>query len=191
MKVNLLQGRFQPFTLGHMKCVEAAAKEGIPTVIAQIETKKADKKHPFTDDNIEGAMRDLVDDNKDILDIIKVKNADIVKIGEEFAKKGYEICSWTCGTDRIGDYTKMSDRYHDQAGLTDDFRMIEIPRTGEDISATKVRNAILAGDKNTFLKLTPKAMHRYYKDFQALLKKVNEGRSLVEFIRESLVQEYS
>lgn len=184
MKVNLLQGRFQPFTLGHMKCVVAAAERGIPTVIAQIETKTADKKHPFTDDDLEKPMRDLVDSTS-IQDVIKVKSADIVKIGEEFAKRGYEICSWTCGTDRIDSYQKMADKYHDKAGLTDDFTMIEIKRGDEDISATKVRNAILADDKKTFEKLTPQCMHRYYSKFRELLKKVNES-SLSSFLKESL-----
>lgn len=179
MKVNLLQGRFQPFTLGHMKCVDAASEKGIPTVIAQIETRKADKKHPFIDSELEEPMQDLID-STNIQDIIKVRNADIVKIGEEFAKRGYEICSWTCGTDRIDSYTKMSSRYHDQAGLTDDFEMIEVKRGDEDISATKVRNAIMNDDRKTFEKLTPQCMHKYYDRFKKLLHEVNESKSYVD-----------
>ena len=172
MRVNLLQGRFQPFTLGHMKCVEEAAKEGIPTVIAQIETKTADKKHPFTSKDLEPVMDNLVNETKDILDYMDVKNADIVKIGELFASKGYEIVSWTCGTDRIKDYEKMAKKYHDQAGLADDFHMIEVKRTDEDISATKVREAIKVGDKTTFDRLTPKCIHKFYDMFKMKLNEV-------------------
>ena len=176
MKVNLLMGRFQPFTLGHMKCVDAAAKKGLKTVIAQVETKSSDKKHPFTDTDIELAMQDLIKTTPDIVDIIKVKNADIVKIGVLFSQHGYEIAGWTCGTDRIESYTKMSSKYADQAGLTDDFQMIEVKRGDEDISATKVRNAILADDKQTFEKLTPRCFHKYYHKFQTIIKNVYEHR---------------
>lgn len=176
MKVNLLMGRFQPFTLGHMKCVEAAAAKGLKTVIAQVETKSSDKKHPFTDNDLEQAMKDLVSSTPDIVDVIKVKNANIVTIGEMFAERGYEIASWTCGTDRIDSYTKMSSKYAEQAGLTDDFQMIEIKRGDEDISATKVRNALMDDDKSTFEKLTPKCFHKQYKKFQNIIKKVYESR---------------
>ena len=49
-KVNITIGRFQPFTKGHMKCVEAAYNElGIPTIVCMINVKddKVDEKHPF------------------------------------------------------------------------------------------------------------------------------------------------
>lgn len=172
MKVNLLQGRFQPFTLGHMKCVEAAAEKGLPTVIAQIETTVSDRKHPFTDKDLKKPMEDLIKSSHDIIDIIKVKNADIIKISEAFAERGYEIASWTCGTDRIAQYSKMTKRYHDDANLTSDFQMIEIPRTDEDISATAVRNAIKADDRFAFKKLTPPCIHNYYDLFSMILKRV-------------------
>ena len=70
-------------------------------------------------------------------------------------EEGYEICSWTCGTDRLESYEKMSNKYHDQAHLSDDFEMIEIKRSDEDISATKARQALLDDDKTTFASLTP------------------------------------
>ena len=82
---------------------------------------------------------------------ISAKNPDIEKLYNE----GYEIRSWTCGTDRIESYKKMSDKYHDQAHLADDFEMIEIKRSDEDISATKARQALLDDDKKTFASLTP------------------------------------
>ena len=49
----------------------------------------------------------------------------------------------------------MSERYHDRAYLSDDFKMIEVKRSDEDISATKVRQALLDDDKKLFYKLTP------------------------------------
>ena len=157
--VNLIIGRFQPFTKGHYKCIEEAMKvKGVPTVIAMIDTpeEKVDEKHPFPSSMLLPLYKNLFEHDSNVLDIILVKNADIVKIGEAFAEKGYKICSWTCGTDRIQAYSRMSSKYKEQAGLADDFEMIEIHRTDEDISATKVRQALLDDDKKTFINLTPK-----------------------------------
>ena len=49
-KVNITIGRFQPFTKGHMKCVEEAYKElSVPTIVCMINVKdeKVDEKHPY------------------------------------------------------------------------------------------------------------------------------------------------
>ena len=48
--VNIIVGRFQPFTQGHMKCVmEAWEKHGVPTVICMIDVKdeKVNGSKPF------------------------------------------------------------------------------------------------------------------------------------------------
>ena len=49
-RVNIVIGRFQPFTAGHYSCVKAAMREkGLPTVICMIDVpeSKVDKRHPF------------------------------------------------------------------------------------------------------------------------------------------------
>lgn len=158
-KINIMIGRFQPFTKGHYKCVETASQQkGIPTVIAMIDTpdNKVDEKHPFPSSLILPLYKELFKKDKNIEDIILVKTANIVEIGEMLKKKNLQIASWTCGSDRIDAYTRMSSNYHDKANLSDDFEMIEIFRTDKDISATKVRQALLDNDKKEFIKLTPR-----------------------------------
>lgn len=167
IKVNIMVGRFQPFTKGHYKCVENAfEKKGVSTVIAMIDTpdEKTDEKHPFPSSMLLPIYKDLFEKDDKVLDIILVKNADIVKIGELCKNNGYEIVSWTCGTDRYDVYKNMADKYHDKAGLSDDFEVIEIKRSDEDISATKAREALINDDKVTFNKLTP------YVSFKTRLK---------------------
>lgn len=151
-------GRFQPFTKGHMKCVEEAYKElGISTVVCMINVKdeKVDEKHPFPSSLILPLYNEAFKDNKMIEKFVLVKNANIVEIGEMLYNEGYEIASWTCGTDRIESYQKMASKYAEQSHLSSDFKMIEIKRGDEDISATKVRQALLDDDKKTFNKMTP------------------------------------
>lgn len=168
--VNIILGRFQPLTDGHMKCInEASRLLHIPTVICLINTpeESIDKRHPFSTPILLPIYNELKNTYKDITDIVVVKNADIVKVGELLNDK-YEIKSWACGTDRIKSYTKMTTDYAKQAGLAPDFQMIEVKRGDDDISATKVRKALLDGDIKTFDKLTP------YNTLKSFLKEPNK-----------------
>lgn len=157
-RVNIVIGRFQPFTKGHYACVEAAMNQKmLPTVICIIDTpeSKVDERHPFPSDMLTDLYGEFFSHDEKIVGVIPVKNADIVKIGEELKKHDFEIASWTCGTDRIDSYTKMSTKYKEQAGLSDDFEMIEVYRTDEDVSATKARQALLDDDKKAFYSMIP------------------------------------
>lgn len=171
--VNMIIGRFQPFTLGHLKCAEYAYKvKGVPSVICCIDTTKADERHPFLTKDIMPYMEKMARDERTIAGVVTVKNADIVKMADAVRAAGFEPVSWSCGTDRIDSYTTMAERYKDMAGLPDDFEVIEIPRTDEDISATRVRNAIKDDDQELFNKMTPKSWHGAYKKLQQMIEKV-------------------
>ncbi len=161
-RVNIVVGRFQPFTAGHYTCVETAKKlKGLPTVICMINTTedKVDRRHPFTTDMLLYSYNQLFSSDPYIEKVVPVKNANIVAIGEELKRYGYEIASWTCGTDRYDSYEQMATKYHDAAGLTDDFEVIEVKRNLEkDISATKCRNCLLDGDKMGFFSMMPSSV---------------------------------
>lgn len=148
MKVNIIVGRFQPLTKGHLKCAQyATSKYHVRTVLCMIETKKTDSKKPFLTSDFIDLYKSLLSNDKDIIDIILINNADIVKIKEICAEKGYEVVYWTCGTDRYADYTRMAEKYAPEIDV------IEIPRTDEDISATKARKALMDGNETEFYKL--------------------------------------
>ena len=179
--INIIVGRFQPFTDGHMKLIDAAWKQlGISTVICIINTpeKKVDERHPFSTNILLPIYNELKSTYKHINDIIVVENADIVKIGKALNDR-YEIKSWTCGTDRIDSYTKMSSTYKEQAGLAPDFQMIEVKRGGEDISATRVRKALIDGDIKTFNMLTP---------YNTLRSYIKEPNKVYNTLRQEILQ---
>ena len=157
-KVNIVVGRFQPLTLGHIACAkEAEQRFDRPTVLCMINTPatKTDEKHPFPTDVFYPIYWDVCKRYKFIEDIVIVPSADIVKISQMLAERGLRIGSWTCGTDRYNDYKRMVDKYSAAANLPDDFELIEVKRTAEDISATKARQALVDGDRKTFNKITP------------------------------------
>lgn len=157
-KVNVIIGRFQPFTKGHYFLVKAAANKGLQSVICMINSKNIDKKHPFPTSMLVDLYGPFFENDANILEVIPVQSADIVKVGDTLRQKGYEIASWSCGTDRLPAYTKMADKYHDLAGLSDDFQMIEVKRdekSEDNISATKVREALLNDNRDLFDRLMP------------------------------------
>lgn len=181
-QVNILIGRFQPITNGHLKCVDYAwEKMKTPTIIAMVDTKpeKVDEKHPFPSNILLPLYESVFEKNPRIEKIILVKNANIVEIGENLYNEGYEISSWTCGTDRLQSYEKMADKYHEQAHLADNFKMLEIKRSDEDISATKARQALLDDDKKEFAKLTP---------LMSIKMRMKEGDNAYSILREQLLK---
>lgn len=171
--VCLFIGRFQPFTLGHLKCCEMVWKyKKLKTVVLIINTTKADEKHPFLTKDLMGAYKNLAKDYDFIKDIILVSNADIVKNTEACREAGYEPVAWVCGSDRVNDYRRMVDKYKEDLGLASDFDVFEIPRTDSDISATKCREALLKGDERSFAKMVPPQIDHIYFRLKKLIEEV-------------------
>lgn len=182
-RVNIVVGRFQPFTAGHYVCVETAKKlKGLQTVICMINTpeSKVDKRHPFTTDLLLYLYNELFSNDPYIEKVVPVKNADIVAIGEELRRYGYEIAAWTCGTDRYDTYSAMASKYHDKAGLADDFEVIEVKRTDEDISATKARGYLLSDDKQAFFSMMPRSVKPSNEFFYSLKEQIDKVYSAPE-----------
>lgn len=182
-KVNIMIGRFQPFTAGHYKCVEAAKnKKNLKTVICMINVAedKVDKKHPFPSDMLIKLYSKIFKNNDNIADVVLVKSADIVSIGKLLNSLGYQPASWTCGTDRYADYSKMAERYHDQAMLSDDFEVIEVARSDEDISATKARTCLLNNDFEGFKALMPSGSSDLDQLFSSLKDQIEKVKDMPE-----------
>ena len=166
-KVNIVVGRFQPFTAGHYKLIEAAKKKGLPSVICMINPKTLDERHPFPVPLMQELYSGLFQGNNDIIDIIPVSSANLGPIAKILKGMGYQVASWTCGTDRFKQYNAMANAYiqnyatkptyaeFKDCPLADDFEVIEIQRGDEDISATKVRNALLNNDQESFDAMMP------------------------------------
>lgn len=174
-EVNMFVGRFQPFTLGHVKVVEHLHKQnGLPTVIflVKAKTKKAEDKfkRPF-DETMQVNMIKHVMKEYPIETVYVIDTAAIDKMFNAMRPK-YEPVLWGTGSDRLKTYSYQVDnpKYREELGVDDSFRLEEIPRTDDNISATKVRNALLDGDEKTYKSMTPKSMHKMYK----LLKQTME-----------------
>jgi hypothetical protein len=96
------------------------------------------------------------------------------------ARPAYEPVMWGYGTDRKRAYDAMINKpeYREQLGVDPDFTGFEIGRTDDDISASKVRNALVIDDQTTFKKMTPKSIHDFYKTLQDTLTPIKESKKM-------------
>jgi cytidyltransferase-like protein len=179
--VNMFVGRFQPFTLGHVKVFEKMYKEnGLPVVVYMVRGSRPDpEKRPF-DEDMQQAMFAKMKKQYPFLEASIVVPNGAIDTMFAAARPTYEPMMWGYGTDRKKDYGAMIDKqsYRDQLGVDPSFRGYEIPRTGENISASKVRNALKIDDENTFKKMTPKSIHSFYKPLQNILEPIKENNNM-------------
>ena len=166
--VNIFVGRFQPFTLGHAKVLEAIHKEnGHPVIVFLIKGKAVKKGDDFRKPYSEEMQIDMFKKVKKqytfLKEIMVLPSAAIDKMFNALRPK-YEPILWGTGTDRMKSYGYQvnNDSYRDQLNVNKDFGLFEIPRNDDNISATAVRNALLDGDEKTFKKMTPKGIHKMY-----------------------------
>ena len=188
-KVNICLGRFMPFTKGHYKMIEYGLKHnGLPTVIFMISNKKMDKKHPFSDELIQKEMNIIKKSLKGIENTVYVSSADIVKLGQWCYENNYEAQLWITGSDRLAPYKRQAEnpKYQDLGHFPSSFTTLEVPRTDEDISATKVREAIASNDLDLFKKMMPEGTEKLFGDFKEALYQVKECKiSLEDYVKES------
>lgn len=158
-QVNIIIGRFQPFTKGHKHIAETLFNEnGLPCVIFYISSKKADARHPFSGATVEEVIKTTFkSDEKLFGGCFPVRSADIVHIGEILYSNGYEAVLLGCGADRAAAYKKQVDnpKYRERGHYTDDFKLYELQRDEKSddidgISATTARAAIKNGDFSAF-----------------------------------------
>lgn len=175
--VNMFVGRFQPFTLGHAKVLEAIHKEnGYPVVVFLIKAKSKKKgdefRKPYSEDLQIKMFKQVQKQYKFLKEIIVLDRGAIDYMFNALRPK-YEPVLWGTGTDRMKSYGYQvnNDSYRDQLNCRADFGLFEIPRNDNNISATQVRNALLDGDEKEFKKTTPKAIHKMYDVLKSELEK--------------------
>ena len=179
--VNMFVGRFQPFTLGHVKVFEKMYKEnGLPVVVYMVRGGKADpEKRPF-DEDMQQAMFAKMKKQYPFLEASFVVPNGAIDTMFAAARPAYEPMMWGYGTDRKKSYGAMINKqsYRDDLGVDPSFKGFEIKRGAENISASKVRNALKIDDEKTFKKMTPKSIHKFYKPLQTIMQPIKENTDM-------------
>lgn len=192
--VNIFVGRFQPFTLGHVKVFEQMHKKnGYPVIVFLVRSGKPDpEKKPF-DEDLQQAMFAAMAKQYSFLEAAFVVPNGGIDTLFATARPAYEPMMWGYGTDRKKAYDFMIDKpeYRADLGVSPEFTGFEIKRTDDDVSASKVRKALIIDDESTFKRMTPKSIHSFYKILQNTIQPIKENynmknlKSLNEFLNES------
>jgi nicotinamide mononucleotide adenylyltransferase len=152
----LMLGRFQPLTLGHEKMIDTAYKECDNVWVSLIKGNKSEvDKNPFPIELQEEMLR-LVYPN---INIITASTGNILTIINKIEDNINVIYA---GTDRV-------DSYNSQLSRLPDVEVREIKRTDEDISATKVRTAIINNDINAFKSMVNPKSHHLFDKYRKIL----------------------
>jgi cytidyltransferase-like protein len=156
----VIPGRFQPFTAGHLKAYNEAKKHFSKVSIAMAVrgSGKMDDDNPLTPDQREKLIKKAIPG----VTVYRVPNSYWETV---FDVIGHPVAI-AVGKDREAGMKSMG-------GSTDGsgkFTIFIVPRSDEDISATKVRNAIRTGDLKTFKAMMPTKVHSEWDNLQKIFK---------------------
>ena len=167
--VNILVGRFQPPTLGHVKVLrQMHAKNNLPCVVINVRSKSG-KNQKFDPETILKIWMDIAKQYK-FIDGIRESSTGFLDQVLNSLRPEFEPVLWGTGTDRIKGYERIIKNYGPEANTLPEFEAFEIKRSGKNISATQVREAIAADNEKEFKALTPTAEHKFFKQLRTELQ---------------------
>lgn len=177
--VNIMVGRFQPFTNGHIECLkQAMQKTGCKSIIFVSHGDPNPKKNKPIYGELQDEMLNRVKNaHSDVIaDIVYGNGAAIDKNVAIAREKGYEPISWVTGQDHEAAYEGMVVRYGKQINLNPNFKMTILDRDPDaddvtGVSATKVREAIINGDQEMFASMVPNELQDLFDAFRQMLVK--------------------
>lgn len=158
-KVNVVVGRFQPLTIGHLQMAkDLTAENGLPVVYIYIRSKSGQNSH-FSDNLTEEMFKRVINKYSYIIDSFSMDRAFIPVTILELQRRGYEPILIGAGPDRFDEYNKMVARMT-KIETDEEFKIYHL--TKRITSATEVRNAIKEENESKFKKLTPSCIHSLY-----------------------------
>ena len=164
-ETTVIMGRFQPPTAAHIQIIKDAYKKyKLPVAVFIVKSKT--EKSPFEVSLIEKILEAALKGIK--YDIYVIDNGFIGEFIDILRNNGKEPKYLMAGSDRIKSYNGQIKRYKEKLNLS--LEVKEISRSDEDISASKVRQALQDDDVETFEKMTDRSTHNFYKQLQKALK---------------------
>jgi hypothetical protein len=149
-------------------------ENGLPCIVLLVRGKKVDKeKSPF-DEDIQIALFEEMKKEYSFLEAIFVIPTAAIDVIFNTLRPTYEPVLWGYGTDRkkAYDYQIENPKYREALNVLEDFHGYEIKRTDEDVSASKVRQALLLDDENLYKSLVPKSMYSQYEVLKNIINSI-------------------
>ncbi len=159
---GIYPGRFQPLTKAHTMIIEKMAKENSKATVFLVKGKKTSQdknKNPF-DEKIQLKMLKKVLPSN--VEVKILPTGFFVDELNEMEDKEFKVYA---DNERTAQYNRFKSYLDEDKTM----EIILIHRTDEDISATKVRNALKNNDKKTFEKMTDKRIHSMYEELRKII----------------------
>jgi nicotinamide mononucleotide adenylyltransferase len=144
----LYLGKFRVLTAAHYKIIKDAFAVYDHVVVALVSSAETKDTRELRERMLMTAFPKL--------EIVNVQNGNLFTI---MNKASSNINVILAGSDRVASYTKMLEK-------NPDIRVREIKRTDEDISASKVVEALNKDDINTFKKMVDKSIWPFYEELR-------------------------
>ncbi len=155
-EVSVFMGRLQPPTKAHIDIIESAYKQFKQPVVVAI-VKSGNDQSPFPVKLVKDILKKST---KAKIEVLEIKSGFIGDFISPLRDKGMEPSIILAGSDRVKSYKGQIKRYEEMFNL--DIEVKEIKRTGEDISASKVRQALSDDDEETFKNMTSKGTWSFW-----------------------------
>lgn len=201
---HLTFGRFNPPTVGHAKLVDhvLAQKGGKKRII--ISHSQDNKKNPLSGEEKSGYLQKMYPDNKDSFEVSSKESPTIFHHAAKMYKEGIHHLHVHVGEDRVEEFKKKLNAYNgkfDDKGNGFKFKSITVHSAGardpdaegtEGMSATKMREAAISGDKKTFKSGLHPALHPHVAEMMDKIKSrissANESFMIGDYVTNGIIE---
>lgn len=167
-KISLIFGRMQPFTAGHKLLFDKAKYEVVIGLVKGKKTSQDKERNPFSEQLQRTIIMKALEEDPKFESIVTTDSGFIPDLIEKLEKMNYQVKELFCGSDRVKDYKRM---IRDNL-IKADIKLVKIDRDDEDISATKVRDAIR---KNDFKNVKEMMINMTRDLYRQMRKEINEN----------------
>jgi hypothetical protein len=150
MKNSVFIGKMRILTLAHYRIIENMIQESDNAAVCLVSGRNSEIPQITRLSMLRKCFPNIT--------IIEVPTGNIQNIAKLLP---WQITQLYCGTDRVNDYRPVAEKQH--------IKIIEIKRTDDDISATKVVQAIRDNDFEAFKSMTPKQVWGMFEELKGIL----------------------
>lgn len=167
--VEVFMGRMQPIHKGHAESIKGL-KNGVVVLVKGEKSSTDASKNPLSQDQQIKLIKKAVGPK---IKIVVSSTGYLPAIFSDLRSMGYEPTKLVAGPDRVAKYKGMIDGFNKNIEPEKQFDVkIEGTPRRENISATDVRNAIRAGDEETFKKMMPKELWSEFEYLRGIVEEV-------------------
>lgn len=156
--IGFYSGRFQPLHKSHAQIIDYMAQRHLHAYVILVKGGKSSKnkdENPF-DEHLQVEMLKKVIPNN-----VKVIVSPTAYLPDIVSNNNIEGDRFTlyCGPDRVNSYKHFQSKFE---LINKRLNIIPLNFERGEVSGTRLREALRAGDKETFMKMTPQPLHSMY-----------------------------